>query len=494
MTITELPKTHRVAKRTAFWGDLKHGVEIVLALGLIFGATAQAADALKPNIVVFISDDHGRLDSTPYGATDVQTPNVARLAREGMLFTHCFVASPSCAPSRAAMLTGLMPARNGAEANHTYKREGIRSLPDTLREIGYETAAFGKVAHGAADTPRHGFDRYDQQNGSAFVEKFLSERDATKPLCMFVGIHEPHVPWLALNGYDPAKVTIPQGQVDTPETRDFRAHYYTSVTIADTKLGEIYDLARKHFDPRNTVLIYTSDNGVQWPFGKWDLYDAGIRVPFLAVWPGVIRPGTRCAAMIQWIDLLPTLIEAAGGKAPEGIDGRSFLPVLRGEQSEHRDIIFATHSADSKVNVYPIRAVRTRDWKLILNLHPEYAHTTHIDKAPARTSGLGYWVSWYQKAKIDPVAAGIVKRYYERPAVELYDLRNDLFEEHNLADRVEQAGRVKQMRAQLEAWMKEQGDQQTVFNTPWLLSDPISTQPTQEAPPDTTSKKQKNQP
>ncbi len=365
-----------------------------VGLGLILCGAAQAADSLKPNIVVFISDDHGRLDSTPYGATDVRTPNVARFAQEGMLFTHCFVASPSCAPSRAAMLTGLMPARNGAEANHTFKRDGIRSLPESLRELGYETAAFGKVAHAPTDTPRHGFDRYDQQNGPAFVEKFLSERDAAKPLCMFVGIHEPHVPWLALEDYDPAKIKIPPGQVDTPETRDFRAHYYTSVTLADRKAGEIYDLVRKHFDPRNTIFVYTSDNGVQWPFGKWDLYDAGIRVPFLAVWSGVIRPGTRSDAIIQWIDLLPTLIEAAGGKTPEDIDGRSFLPVLRGERSEHREFVFTTHSGDSKMNVYPIRSVRTCDWKLILNIHPEYAHTTHIDKSPVPSSGMGYWVSW----------------------------------------------------------------------------------------------------
>jgi uncharacterized sulfatase len=411
-----------------------------------------------------------------------------------MLFTHCFVASPSCAPSRAAMLTGLMPARNGAEANHTYKREGIRSLPETLGKLGYETAAFGKVAHAATDTPRHGFDRYDQQNSPAFVETFLDQRDATRPLCMFVGIHEPHVPWLALEGYDPAKVKIPPGQVDTPETRDFRAHYYTSVTIADRKLGEIFDLVRKHFEPRSTIFIYSSDNGVQWPLGKWNLYDAGVRVPFLAVWPGVIRPGTRSDAMIQWIDLLPTLIEAAGGKSPEGIDGRSFLAVLRGEKTEHRDTIFTTHSGDKQMNVYPIRAIRTRDWKLILNLHPEYAHTTHIDKSPQRTSGLTYWTSWYEKAKVDPLAAGIVKRYYERPAVELYDLRSDPLEEHNLAGDPEQAGRVKQMRTQLEAWMQEQGDQRTVFATPWLLSDPASTRPTQEAPIDPAPKKQPNKP
>ena len=164
--------------------------------------------------------------------------------------------------------------------------------------------------------------------------------------------------------------------MDTPETRDFRARYCTSVTKADTELGALLDLAKQHFDPANTLLIYTSDHGAQWPFGKWNLYDTGIRVPFLAAWPAVIKPGARTGAQVQWIDLWPTLIAAAGGTVPADIDGRSFLPVLRGEASAHREVIFTTHSGDGEMNVYPIRALRDGDWKFILNLHPEFAHTT----------------------------------------------------------------------------------------------------------------------
>ena len=453
---------------------MKTHLTLLACVGILFSQPLVAAE--KPHVVVFLADDHGQLDSTPYGATDVRTPNMQRLADSGMTFTRAFVASPSCAPSRAALLTGLMPARNGAEANHTFKRDDVASLPEVMRRLGYQTAAFGKVAHGNVDVARHGFDNTNQQHGAAFVERFLRERDPSRPLCLFVGTNEPHVPWPDLEGYEPASAKLPPTFVDTPETREFRARYYTDVTKADSQLGEIRDLANRHLGAKSTLFIYTSDHGAQWPFGKWNLYDAGIRVPLIAAWEGVIKPGVRTDAMVQWIDLLPTLIEAAGGEVPAGIDGRSFLPVLRGQKTAHRDVIFATHSGDGRMNVYPIRALRTGDWKLILNLHPEFAYTTHIDKALAKDGGR-YWLSWFEKAKTDPASAAIVKRYHERPAVELYDLKDDPFEQHNLAADPAQSARVQELRDQLMAWMRAQGDRQTVFNEPRLLSDPRSTQP-----------------
>jgi uncharacterized sulfatase len=452
------------------------------------GITAGAVP--RPDIVVFLSDDHSQLDSTPYGATDVRTPNMERLARDGLLFSHAFVASPACAPSRAALLTGLMPARNGAENNHSYKRDEIASLPEALRALGYQTAAFGKVAHGPKDVSRHGFDVTDPSHSAAVVEKFLATRERSRPLCLFVGTHEPHVPWPDLAGYDPARLNLPPTQIDTPETRDFRARYYTDVTKADTQLGEIRALVGVHLDPAQTLFLYTSDHGAQWPFAKWNLYDAGIRVPLLVAWPGVIVPGTRTDAMVQWTDLLPTLIAAAGGAGPPGLDGRSFLPVLLAGSTTHRGDIFSTHSGDGRMNVYPIRAIRTAEWKFILNLHPEFAHTTHIDKALARDGGR-YWLSWFARAQSDPAAAAIVRRYHERPARELYDLRADPHELRNLAALPEHAARVGELQARLRAWMREQGDRETVFNEPRLLSEPAVTRPGENSGTDQPAGKNK---
>lgn len=436
-------------------------LSILLAL-----VCAHACAAARPNIVVFTADDHGFWDSEVYGAKDVRTPNMLRLARGGMAFTHCFVASPSCAPSRAAMLTGLMPARNGAEANHSKPRAEIKKLPAYLRELGYEVAGFGKVAHYNHDRD-YGFDHYEKRHAPEVVQEFLEKRDQTKPLCLFVGAHAPHVPWSTNTSYMADALRVPAAHVDTPRTRDFRAAYYTDVTKADTELGGMYDLARARLGT-NTLFVYTSDHGAQWPFGKWNLYDAGIRVPFIAEWPGVIAPGSRTDAMVSWIDILPTLVELAGGVPPADLDGRSFARVLRGETPRHHDRIFTTHSGDGRMNVYPVRSVRTRDWKYILNLHPEFQHTTHIDAALDR-DGVKYWRTWEAAARTNAEAHRIVRRYRARAQEELYDLRRDPLEQENLALDRDQAERLQQFRAELEKWMELQGDKKTVFNSPRLL-------------------------
>ena len=437
----------------------------------LIGATSSFA-ADKPNIVVFISDDHGQLDSAPYGAADVRTPNMDRLAADGMTFTHAFVASPACGPSRTAMLTGLWSARNGAEPNHKAKNPDVRSLPPLLHDLGYEVAAFGKVAHGnyAKD---HGFDivRGIQIGYSDTVEvaEYLKSRDASKPLCLFYGTRHPHVPWGENSGYDPAAIKLPPTHVDTAATREQRTRYYADVTRADALLGELRDLAKAHV-PGDTLFIYTADHGGQWPFAKWNLYDAGTRVPFLASWPGRLKPGSTSDAMICWPDLIPTFLELAGGKAPERIDGRSFAGVLRGASTTHRDRVFTTHSGDGDFNVYPIRSVRTHDWKYIRNLHPEFQHHTHISRSSG-PSGRDYWGSWVEAAKQDSLAASVLKRYSERPAEELYNLATDPFELNNLADDPAQAERLQSLRADLDAWMKQQGDTQTVFGKPLLLGE-----------------------
>jgi N-sulfoglucosamine sulfohydrolase len=445
----------------------------VVLLGRLWAGDGHAAasEPKKVNIVVFMADDHGYLDSTVYGSKQVRTPNMARIARAGATFTHMFVASPSCAPSRAALLTGRMPARNGAEANHAAPHASIVTLPIYLRRLGYTVAAFGKVAHyKMAD--RFGFDHIDPKHATEAVRNFLKTHDPAKPLCLLVGTHNPHVPWPEPKDYDPAKLKPPPDCVDTPATRAYLARYYTAVTQMDQELGEIYDLVRAHFHD-DVLFLYLSDHGAQWPFGKWNLYDAGIRVPLLAVWPGRIAPGSRVDAMISSVDVLPTFVELAGGPVLQGLDGRSFAKVLRGEAKEHRSEIYATHTNDGRFNVYPIRCLRTRGFAYILNLHPDWAHTTHIDLAQPK-DGLSYWLSWKAAAQKDPAAAALVKRYHERPREELYDVASDPWQLKNLASDPANAERLKSMRAQLADWMKAQGDEGRVLVAPRPLRDPES--------------------
>jgi uncharacterized sulfatase len=453
-------------------------MKTILAALFLSVTLAGVTQAQQPDIVVFLADDHSLLDSTVYGSKDVKTPAMERLAKAGMTFDRAFVASPSCAPSRAALLTGLMPARNGAEANHSKPRPEIKKLPAYLKSLGYEVVSFGKVSH-YRYTGDYGFDHFahDTFHDDVAIQngiKWLRERKSDKPLCIFFGTNWPHVPWPETSeGYDPQNLSVPGTHVDTPRTREMRASYYAAVSRMDQELGDVFDAAKEVLG-RNTFFLFSADHGAQWPFGKWTLYDAGIRTPLIAVWPEKIEAGTRTDAMVSWIDILPTLVEIAGGPAPKGIDGKSFLGVLRRQKREHRDRIFTTHTSDPKMNVYPMRSVRTGEWKYIRNLHPEFSFTTHIDLGQA-ADGAGYFASWREMAKTDPAAAAQVKRYHERPAEELYDLRSDSLEQRNLAGDPRHARRVAAMRADVEAWMKASKDAGKVHGEPRLSSEPDRT-------------------
>jgi arylsulfatase A-like enzyme len=438
----------------------------ILALAFVAPA-ACAAEKSSPNIVIFIADDHGYLDSTVAGSKQFRTPALERLAHDGMTLTHAFAASPSCAPSRAAFLTGLMPTRNGAMLNHQPPRADVKKLPAYLHELGYEVIAIGKVAHYKQGRD-YGFDFtshdtfHDDQCVAAAVE-YLQQRKSRKPLCLLVGTNWPHVPWpesntnSLANKQDDASFVPPSTQVDTPATRQWRARYAAAVQRFDHDLGLVYDAAFNRLG-QNTLFIEFSDHGAQWPFGKWNLYDIGTRTNLFAVWPGVIDPGSRSDALVSLVDLIPTVVEAAGGTPPHDIDGRSFLPLLTGRQTNLRNTIFTTHSGDGKMNEYPIRSIRTAQWKFIRNLKPDAEHHTHIDLAKP-VDGSEYWASWVARAKTDPAAREIVARYFHRPAEELYDLAADPNEQHNLAADPEHSQTLNGLRSQLDEWMHDQGDE-----------------------------------
>lgn len=433
-----------------------------------------------PDIVVFLTDDLSQLDVAPYGETVIKTPNMQRLADSGMIFARAYVASPSCAPSRAALLTGLMPARNGAEANHSKPRSEIKKWPAYFKDLDYEVVAFGKVSH-YRHTADYGFDTFahDGFHEHAAIQEavdFLKarKRESAKPLCLMVGSNWPHVPWPTENlGYDPSQLRLPAGSIDTAETRQWRARYASAVTNADNDLGMVMQAAKEYLG-NNTLIVFTADHGAQWPFGKWNCYESGVCVPLLVSWPGVVEPKSESTALVSWVDLLPTLVDAAGGKTPSNLDGRSFLPVLRGENTEHRERIYTTHSNDGRMNVYPARSIRDERWKYIRNLHPEFAFTTHIDIVAGGLGQRAFFESWEEKAKTDPRAAEVLKRYHQRPPEELYDLSSDPYEQNNLASEPQHSEQLAALRRDLDEWMRYQRDSSSVFAEPRLLSDPNS--------------------
>lgn len=435
-------------------------------------AILSPAHAERPDLVVFLSDDHTWRDSSVYGSPDIKTPHMERLAAAGMTFDRAYVASPTCAPSRAALLTGLWPARNGAEANHSRPREDIKKLPFYLQELGYEVVSFGKVGH-YRQTPEYGFDlarhfNYHEDIAIPEAVKWLRERKSEKPLCLFVGSNWPHVPWPEeAEGIDPDALVVPPRHVDNETTRGWRARYVAAVRTMDEELGLVYDTAREVLG-ETVFFLHTSDHGAQWPFGKWTLYDDGIRTPLIVSWPGRIAKDVRHDAMVSWIDILPTLVEAAGGTAPTGIDGRSFLPVLEGKADKHRDLIFTTHSGDGNHNVFPIRGVVDASGdKLILNPRPDLRFLTHITK---NSGDSGYWDSWLSSAIANTEDRARVHAYLERPAEELYQTARDPWELDNLATDPHHAERRDTLAASLDAWMTETKDTRTTFGDAVLVS------------------------
>lgn len=430
----------------------------------------------QPNIIFYITDDQNQVDASVYGSEDLDTPNMDRLAAMGKTFDQAFIASPACAPSRAALFTGLMPARNGAEANHTFPEPDIPLLTEKLQANGYEVIAFGKVAHGPMNE-KSNFDYYEavpkRGDFSGRVEAYLEDNPTDNPLCILVGDHRPHVLWTQEKVYDPQEVDLPDYFIDTKETRRHWARYLTDIHGMDKELGDVIDLTQQRFGD-NYMFLFSSDHGGQWPFAKWNLYDAGIKVPLIVAWPGYIEKGTRTDAMVNWIDIFPTLLDLTGSALPDELDGRSFASVLRGNTDRHRDYIFTTHSGDGDENIYPIRSIRTERYKYILNLLPSHYHSNHSDIY--RKDGAGaYWGSWDQAARNNPRAKEIVHKYFVRPEEEFYDLQKDPNEQHNLIDNEQHQERIKELRKKLQQWMREQGDQKLIYDEPYPVCGPKPT-------------------
>jgi arylsulfatase A-like enzyme len=436
-------------------------------------------DKVPVNIVLFVADDLGANDISPYGNRVVRTPNIGRLASESLLFSRAFASSPTCSPSRASIYTGMMPFRNGAHANHAGIKENIRTLPVYLQPLGYKVALAGKlhVGPGSAypfelihhsNVPEPGYENkgvlWTDLNMTP-VDEWLSVSSKSKdPFMLIVNDHSPHVIWPEKAEYTESEVDIPSIHIDTEETRKSRARYYTDISKMDGNVGKLLKSLEKYALTENTVVIFTCDQGPQWAFGKWNLYDYGIRVPLLIRWPGKIKGGTETDALVSLVDLLPTVVELAGGiapKEPEEIDGRSLLPLISGEKNSHRNEVFAAHTGDGTMNQCPLRMIRTSRYKYILNLAPEVLYTTHMDKAKDHDGGRQYWPSWVNRSYEKEPAASVLWRYHNRPAEELYDVLKDPDETRNLANNPHYEEIMKKFRSQMVQWRLQQGDQET---------------------------------
>ena len=425
---------------------------LLVGLGLPGGAVA----ANTPNFLFVIADDLTHRELGCYGG-QAHTPNIDRLATEGMRFTRCFQTAPMCSPTRHTIYTGLYPVKSGAYPNHTFAKEGTQSVCHALGELGYRVALSGKRHIGP--TTVFPFEYSGMKNPDmAAIDQLMQESKQTgTPFCLFACSNEPHSPWNKgdPSAYPPEQVQLPPYHVDTPETRDGWSRYLAEITYFDSQVGELLSLLDKHDLANNTMVVVTTEQGNSMPFAKWTLYDSGLQTALIVRWPGQIEPASEADALVEYVDVLPTFVEAAGGQPAENLDGRSFLAVLRGAATTHKELVYGIQTTRGTINAppfYGIRSVRSDRYKLIVNLTPEVTFTNACTSSPE-------FRSWIAKADAgDADAADKVRRYQHRPAIELYDLRADPFEWQNLADDPAHADIVAQLRGKLAAWMTAQGD------------------------------------
>ncbi|UII19891.1 sulfatase family protein [Fulvivirga ligni] len=448
----------------------KHGLFLFILLLLIAGNPLKAQK--KPNMIVFISDDQSQMDLGCYGNPDVKTPHMDQLAAEGMRFTSAYAATSMCAPSRSSMFSGLYPFRNGSQMNHFAVRPNIKMLPDYLKKLGYRVVIAGKVdVYPKPDFEHIGayFGNYlpiSNRNDPRHVTRdFIKDNFANseQPICLIVCTWLPHVPWFENKKYDPEKLTMPSYLVDTQATREALAAYYESISAADGMLGEVLQALDDSGEKNNTVFMFTSDQGPQFPSAKWTTYKQGLNVPFIVRWPKKIKKNSVSDALISLTDLTPTLMDFAGGEEVTDLDGKSFKSVLFGDKKEHRDVAFAETSVEPHFwyNYVPSRTVITKEGlHYIKNYYPGVRFITHIDKVEQDHF---YFDSWKEKAKTDEEAEKLLHRYSYRPPAELYDVKQDTWEMSNLINDDQYVAEAKKLGQLLTDELGKQGESEAMI-------------------------------
>ena len=392
-------------------------MKTVLALGILLVSVAMLFGAEKTNILIILTDDQGYADVSAYGRTDVQTPHIDRLAKEGMLFPNMRANCTVCSPSRAALLTGRYPDRVGVpgvirtqpQDSWGYLDPSVPTLADELKKAGYHTAIVGKWHLGleAPNTPNgrgfdffHGFlgdmmdsytthlrlgNNYMRLNAETVDPKghatdvftgwaceYLHERVKTKqPFFLYLAYNAPHFP------IEPPEEWLARVKARAPGMADKRARNVALVEHLDAGIGRVLDALDETGLAQNTLVAFASDNGGSlphgqcndpWRDGKQSHYDGGLRVPFMVRWPGHVKAGSRCEYAGLSFDLFPTCLEAAGAAVPTGLDAVSLTPLLKGEaMSGPRDLYFVRCEGGVTYGGKSYEALIRGDWKLLQN-------------------------------------------------------------------------------------------------------------------------------
>lgn len=489
----------------------------VMKLHIVFAILALAANAAlaadRPNVLIAISDDQSFPHASAYGSTLVDTPHFDRVAKEGVLFTRGFCASPGCSPSRAALLTGLNTWQLEHAGTHaSYFHPKFETFPDRLAEAGYFVGYTGKgwgpgnykqlgrTANPAG--PSFGADKNAGELGKyagAFAT-FLEQRPKDQPFCFWFGSSDPHRSYVKGSGLKKgmqlADATPPGFLPDTPEIRSDLLDYAFEVERFDTDLGKILKLLEATGEMENTLIIVTSDNGFPVPRAKANCYEYGIHMPLAIRW-GAVAPGGRTVDdLVGFTDLTATIYDVAGVEPPKAhpLVGKSVAPILKSDKSgvfdETRTAVYSARErhSSSRFNSlsYPQRCIRTAKYLYIRNFKPErwpagpaqkygkvaYGKDNQVESAELGPPHGGYHdidacpaLTFLIENRDDPKIGPFLDLAVERrPAEELFDVETDPDCLHNLADNAKFADVKKELSDRLMTYLKETGDARVTGN------------------------------
>ncbi len=439
--------------------NFKTAFIVFIVFALFAGIKSNAQ--VKTNIVFIIADDVSWNDIGCYGNEVVKTPNIDKLAKEGIMFNNAFLTASSCSPSRCSIISGKYPHSNGAAELHTPLPASEVPFPLLLKENGYYTAHAGKWHMGEA--AHRAFDRYTDNNGynngnggeDNWV-RFLKERPKDKPFFFWFASHDAHRPWGADTfriTHDPASVKVPVFFEDTPGTRQDIASYYNEIARFDYYIGKVREELRNQGVLQNTMIIVMADNGRPFPRCKTRVYDSGMQTPFIVFWPdGIESKGAQSNSLISAIDVAPTILQVAGVKPPEDYQGKSFFTVIENPANEIRTMVFSEHNWHD-YEAYE-RMVRTKDFLYIFNARPNLSNGGPADSKRSPTQLALNEVR--NKGKLTPAQADIFM--VPRPAEELFDVKNDPLQLLNLASVPDYKDELKEMRRLLDNWQYNTGD------------------------------------
>ena len=452
------------------------GASILLMLG-----SARAADdgTKPPNVVLIIADDMAWDDCGAFGHRTVKTPNIDKLAREGLRFDRAFVTASSCSPSRSSLITGRYPHNTDAEELHWPLPPEQITFVEKLKASGYWTAAAGKWHLGNAIKPRFdlvrdantaGFQLGTEKDartqmtaeGSSAVQSgcdqwvpVLRNRPRDKPFFLWLASFDPHRDYSSgaiSEPHRPEDVVVPAYLPDVPEVRKDLALYYDEIGRLDHHVGEVLAELDRQGVAGDTLILFLSDNGRPFPRCKTTLYDSGIKTPLIARWPGRIVPGGQCGSLVSTIDIAPTILKLAGIKPGPTFQGQDLSPLFQDPTAKVRPLIFAERNWHDFASHG--RAVRSERFKYIRNDDHNHPLTPPADAV--RSPTFLAMRRLRDEGKLTPFQGDCFVN--PRPVEEFYDLDADPDEKVNLAGNPKFAGELATMRKALSDWTRETND------------------------------------